>query len=138
MEYGAGIPAHVSLRRRKRTVGCVVSKEGRVVSVGFNGFAPGSTKLDRPSSGDSKHDVVSHAEQNAALYGPKDGLRGAMVYTTLFPCDECLPFLVSSGVRTIITTPYKVKGEGERLTYFRLVPKILERKTKPVDIHVAM
>ncbi len=47
---------------------------------------------------------VCHAELNAILNHASGtgSLRGARIYTTLFPCNECAKALIQSGIAEVI------------------------------------
>jgi dCMP deaminase len=52
---------------------------------------------------DSKYFFVCHAELNAILnYRGNSNLKGARVYVTLFPCNECAKAIIQSGISEII------------------------------------
>lgn len=121
----------------KTGVGCVIVSTDRtaVLSVGWNGFSPRTTALDQPRDKadgrgpDSKYDYVLHAEQNALLFrvGSVSDLRGAIAFTSVFPCDECLPLLVEAKLSRVITVPYSMKKEDSPLQYFKHVPDVLAK-----------
>ena len=48
-----------------------------------------------------KYDYVVHAELNAILNAEGKSLRGAKLYTTLFPCNECAKAIIQSGIKTL-------------------------------------
>ena len=51
---------------------------------------------------DTKYLYVCHAELNAILNYTGSDIKGAKVYTTLFPCNECTKALIQSGVGEVI------------------------------------
>ncbi|WP_118194120.1 deoxycytidylate deaminase [Albibacterium indicum] len=88
-------------------VGAVLSKDTRIISIGYNGPPSGTHNCDEewPGEGcarDSKGScsLALHAEQNAILYAVKNGadLEGATLYTTLSPCLPCARFIFSAGI----------------------------------------
>lgn len=88
-------------------VGAVLTKDTRIVSIGYNGPPAGTHNCDEewPESGcarDSKGScsLALHAEQNAILYAIKNGskLEGATLYVTLSPCIACARLILSSGI----------------------------------------
>jgi len=87
-------------------VGCILVKDKRVVSMGYNGFLPGEehkSVIQEDHSG-KKHEMATiHAEQNAITYGANAGvsLREASVYITHYPCLNCAKLLVSCGIKDI-------------------------------------
>lgn len=105
----------VNLARRshciKRHVGAVLTKDTRIISIGYNGPPPGTHNCDEewPQSGcprDSKGgcSLAIHAEQNAILYAVKNqtSVEGATLYTTLSPCLACARIIYSMGIRRVI------------------------------------
>ena len=97
-EYFMGI-ATLSAQRSKdnstQVGACIVNREHKIVSVGYNGMPTGCSDDDMPweRSGDSpldtKYPFVCHAELNAILNSNIGNLGGCTVYVTLFPCNEC-------------------------------------------------
>jgi len=88
-------------------VGAVLSKDTRIISIGYNGPPAGTHNCDEewPDTGcdrDSKGScsLALHAEQNAILYAVKNGadLQQATLYTTLSPCLPCARLIFSAGI----------------------------------------
>ncbi len=91
-------------------VGAVLTKDTRIISIGYNGPPPGTHNCDEewPETGcdrDSKGScsLALHAEENAVLYAVKNGskIEGATLYTTLSPCIACARLILSSGIREV-------------------------------------
>lgn len=87
-------------------VGCVLVKNKRVVSMGYNGFVTGEEHHSVIVLGpDGKeHEMATiHAEQNAVCYGANTGvsLNKATAYITHYPCLNCAKILASCGVTQI-------------------------------------
>lgn len=94
----------------KAQVGAVLSKDTRIISVGYNGPPAGTHNCDDewPETGcprDSKGScsLALHAEENAILYAVKNGakLDGATMYTTLSPCLPCARLIFSAGITQV-------------------------------------
>lgn len=109
-EYFMGI-AMLSAQRSKdpnTSVGsCIVSPENRILSVGYNGMPRGCSDDEYPwervgGNLETKYFYVCHAELNAILNYTGTDLKGAKVYTTLFPCNECTKALIQSGIAEVI------------------------------------
>ena len=86
---------------------CIVNEEHRIVSIGYNGLPAGCSDDDFPwdKEGaylDTKYPYVCHAELNAILNADMRRVRGCTVYTTLFPCNECVKALLQAGIRKIV------------------------------------
>lgn len=91
----------------KAQVGAVLTKDTRIISIGYNGPPAGTHNCDEewPDHGcerDSKGScsLALHAEQNAILYAVKNGanLEGATLYVTLSPCLPCARLIFSAGI----------------------------------------
>ena len=91
-------------------VGAVLTKDTRIISIGYNGPPAGTHNCDeewgdlgcaRDSKGSCS--LALHAEENAILYGMKNGskIAGATLYTTLSPCIACARLILSSGISTV-------------------------------------
>lgn len=86
---------------------CIVSGEKKILSVGYNGMPTGCSddampwERDGACSLDTKYPFVCHAELNAILnYG--GSLRGARLFSTLFPCNECAKAIIQAGIREVV------------------------------------
>ena len=95
----------------KRHVGAVLTKDTRIISIGYNGPPAGTHNCDEkwPESGcesDSKGgcSLAIHAEQNALLYAVKNNssVEGATLYVTLSPCLACARIILTMGVKKVI------------------------------------
>lgn len=108
--YFMGI-ALLSARRSKdpgtQVGACIVGEDYRILSVGYNGMPIGCADTVMPWARegepmDTKYLFVCHAELNAILNYGGGRLRGATIYTTLFPCNECAKALIQSGIRRVV------------------------------------
>ncbi|HMP98762.1 MAG TPA: dCMP deaminase family protein [Cyclobacteriaceae bacterium] len=95
----------------KRHVGAVLTKETRIISIGYNGPPSGTHNCDVewPEQGcprDSKGgcSLAIHAEQNAILYAVKNNtsVEGATLYVTLSPCLACARIIYTMGIKKVI------------------------------------
>ena len=83
-------------------VGCVIIKDNRVITTGYNGFLK---KCPHTSKIRNDHEQMTvHAEQNAICDAAQRGvsLRDTKAYITHFPCINCCKILISSGIEEII------------------------------------
>lgn len=82
-------------------VGCLLVKDNRIVSQGYNGFLPGCehTSIVR----DGHEQATVHAEQNAIADCAKRGVScdGCTAYITHYPCIICCRMLLASGIKHI-------------------------------------
>ncbi|MBK0382663.1 dCMP deaminase family protein [Pedobacter sp. SD-b] len=95
----------------KNQVGAVLTKDTRIISIGYNGPPANTHNCDEewPEKGcprDSRNScsLALHAEENAILYGIKNGtqIQGATLYTTLSPCIACARLILSSGIKEVM------------------------------------
>ncbi|HWZ14591.1 MAG TPA: dCMP deaminase family protein [Mucilaginibacter sp.] len=114
----------------KAQVGAVLTKDTRIISIGYNGPPAGTHNCDEewPLTGcprDSKGScsLALHAEENAILYAVKNGanLVGATLYTTLSPCLPCARLIFSAGVKKVFFdksyAEYKGIGNDEGVDF---------------------
>jgi len=94
----------------KAQVGAVLTKDTRIISIGYNGPPAGTHNCDEewPETGcprDSKNScsLALHAEENAIIYAVKNGstLEGSTLYLTLSPCIACARIIFSSGIKKV-------------------------------------
>ena len=82
-------------------VGCVLVKENRIISQGYNGFLPG---FPHESIVRNNHEQATiHAEQNALCDCAKRGVscNESIAYITHYPCVICTRLLLASGITQI-------------------------------------
>lgn len=82
-------------------VGCVIVKNNRIVSQGYNGFIAG---LPHTSVVRNDHEQATvHAEQNAIVDCARRGVscEQATAYITHFPCLNCMKLLIASGIQKV-------------------------------------
>ncbi len=94
----------------KAKVGAVLTKDTRIVSLGYNGPPAGTHNCDLiwPDEGcprDSKGScsLALHAEQNAILYAAKSNIsiQGSTLYVTLSPCISCARIIFTMGIKKV-------------------------------------
>ncbi len=86
---------------------CIVGTDNKILTVGYNGMPIGCPDAQKPWARDgapkeTKYLYVCHAELNAILNYNGGNVRGATVYTTLFPCNECAKALIQAGVKRVV------------------------------------
>ena len=82
-------------------VGAVLTREKRIVSMGFNGFPSGTVDDEKLyDDRERKYLRVVHAEKNAILFAKQD-LTGCNLFATHFPCCQCAAFIIQSGISNI-------------------------------------
>ena len=109
-EYFMGM-AILSSQRSKdpntKVGACIVDKDHKVVSNGYNGMPTGidESKIswNKGEGLDSKYLYVCHAELNAILNARNgSSLNGCRCYVTLFPCNNCAKAVIQSGIAEIV------------------------------------
>ena len=116
-EYFMGI-AMLSSQRSKdpstKVGACIVDKDHKVVSIGYNGMPCGipeeELSWEKGEGLDSKYLYVCHAEFNAIL-NTRDGssLKGCTLYVSLFPCNECAKAIIQTGIKEVVYCSNKYK-----------------------------
>tara|TARA_B100001093_G_scaffold83901_1_gene75453 strand:+ start:37988 stop:38398 length:411 start_codon:yes stop_codon:yes gene_type:complete len=82
-------------------VGCLLVKDNRIISQGYNGFLPG---CPHKSIVRNNHEQATvHAEQNALADCAKRGVscNQSTAYITHYPCIICCRLLLASGIKEI-------------------------------------
>jgi dCMP deaminase len=86
----------------KLKVGCIIVKENRIVSSGYNGHFSGCEHITITRD---NHEVsIVHAEMNAISDAAKRGVSidNSTAYITHRPCLNCTLLLIASGIKCII------------------------------------
>ena len=82
-------------------VGCLLVKDNRIISQGYNGFLPGCPH--ESILRDNHEQATLHAEQNALMDCAKRGVscKGATAYITHYPCIICARLLLAAEIKKI-------------------------------------
>ena len=99
-------------------VGCVIVKNNRLISMGYNGFLAGTDHRSIVRWGHEQATI--HAEINAITDAAKRGVSidDTIAYITHYPCINCFKALASSGVKKIYyQVDYKNNPILEELGY---------------------
>lgn len=103
-------------------VGAVITKDRRILSIGYNGAPHGFNDEIVPKDSEScelvnqKNTYMVHSELNAILNfrGSLSELKDSIVYVTVSPCHECAKALIQLGVKAVIyDTLYHRKETSE-------------------------
>ncbi len=91
-------------------VGAVIANDQhQVLSIGYNGFPRGvEDRVSRYNDRETKLLFVAHAERNALDNAFVD-VRGATLYTSLCPCNECAKSIIQKGIKRVVTPPPPVE-----------------------------
>jgi dCMP deaminase len=85
-------------------VGCVLVKNKRVVSTGYNGFPKNiSDSFDRLMDREQKYEITVHAETNAVTTAALHGVSTdeCVAYVTFSPCSRCASVLINAGITAV-------------------------------------
>ena len=127
-EYFMGI-ALLSAQRSKdintQVGACIVSREKKILSLGYNGMPTGCNDDEMPweREGDAintKYMYVCHAELNAILNRGDVSLANSILYVTLFPCNECAKAIIQSGIKEIVYMSDKYASQANTIVSKRL------------------
>lgn len=81
---------------------CILNKDGRVLSVGYNGLLPKfNINEDFFNDRDNRRKYMIHAEINA-LSLVKRGDKPHLLASTLLPCSNCATNIVAYGVKSVV------------------------------------
>lgn len=109
-EYFMGVARLAGMRSKdphSQVGSCIVSRNNKILSIGYNGFPRGCSDDEYPwaREGDAlntKYLYVTHSELNAILNYRGGSLEGSKIYVSLFPCNECSKAIIQSGISEII------------------------------------
>ena len=121
-QYFMGIAVLSSERSKDpntRVGACIVNDENKILSMGYNGAPIGFSDDVMPwaregANLDTKYPYVCHSELNAILNCPTS-VKGARVYVTLFPCNECAKLIVQAGIKEVLFLSDKFKDKEGNL-----------------------
>lgn len=87
---------------QRAQVGCVIVREGRIVSTGYNG--PLGDNCELTCDTDNPCINAIHAEANAIYFASKHGisLEGCTLYCNYSPCKKCSEAIIQSGIVKVV------------------------------------
>ena len=87
---------------KRLNVGSVIVKDGRLISMGYNGFISGAKHVSRVK--DNHEQSIIHSEINAIADCAKRGtsLSNAIIYITHYPCLHCFRAIAASNIKQIV------------------------------------
>ena len=88
-------------------VGCVLVKDRKIISMGYNGFPRLiEDDLNRLIDREVKYEMTVHAEQNAVITAALHGIStaGSTAYVTFSPCSRCAAVLINAGISTVVVS----------------------------------
>jgi dCMP deaminase len=100
----------------RRKVGCIIVKDNRILSLGYNGTPRGMKNCfeggckrcvehhnNLTSSGQSLDTCLClHAEENAMLYLSINDMEGSIMYVSIMPCLSCAKKIIQCGIKKVI------------------------------------
>lgn len=100
----------------RRKVGCLVVKNQRIISDGYNGTPSGFENICEDENNVSKPYVL-HAEANAItkLARSHNNSDGSTLYITDSPCIECSKLIIQAGIKRVVYTRKYRLTEGLEL-----------------------
>ena len=104
----------------RKKVGCLIVKEGAIVSDGYNGTPSGfNNNCETKGLGATLYTKpeVLHAESNAItkLAKSTQSSDGATMYITISPCMECSKLIIQSGIKRVVYKAFYKNDEGIKL-----------------------
>ena len=96
-------------KANRRQVGCLVVRDKRIISDGYNGTPHGFDNTCEGEDGKTLPEVL-HAESNALtkLAKSTQSSERATLYVTLSPCYGCAKLIIQSGIdRVVYSEVYK-------------------------------
>lgn len=87
----------------RKKVGCVIVKDRRILSFGYNGMPEGWDNCCEDDHGNTRPEVL-HAENNALmkLCQSHESSTGSVLFTTLSPCFSCSILIYQAGISEVI------------------------------------
>ena len=111
----------------RKKVGCLIVKDGSIISDGYNGTPKGfdnaceTGEVDRLDEHDesvliTKPEVL-HAESNAItkLAKSTQSSKGATMYITISPCVDCSKLIIQSGIKRVVYKKFYKNDKGIKL-----------------------
>ena len=119
---------------KRAQVGCVLVKDHRIISIGYNGMPSGWTNecetTDEYGFNAVTKEEVLHAETNAIakVAQSNESAKGATIYTTCAPCLHCAKLIYQSGITRVV---YKHEYRDKKgLTFLEECDILLEQMEK--------
>ena len=136
-------------------VGAILTKDGRIISMGYNGTPSGFINCDKyfhtnPNiitgnlldpqfkkqfrkihhQWSNIHEI--HAQMNAILFAAKSGIgiNNSTLYCTVFPCQHCLKNIIQSGITQLVYGQMYDLGEYDNTFMQFIKQKITIRQYK--------
>ena len=88
---------------KRKQVGALIVRDKMIISDGYNGTPSGFENICEDEQGYTKWYVL-HAEANAILKvaGSTQSCRGATLYITMSPCQQCSKLIHQAGIKRLV------------------------------------
>ena len=99
---GLAVAASARSACERLQVGCVLTRDRRVLATGMNGWVAWQPHISVIR--DNHEQATLHAEQNAICQAARHGVNvdGATAYVTHFPCLRCAMLLCAAGIVEVV------------------------------------
>ncbi len=142
-EYFMGVAILSSYRSKDphtKVGACIVNEDKKIIGIGYNGLPFGCSDNEFPWGRegevlDTKYPYVVHAEPNAIL-NSSASLKGATIYVTLFPCNECAKLIIQSGIKHIVYMSDKYRGEYSNIASKKMFEAAGITYTKMQEVNI--
>jgi len=94
--------AKLSVAKRAQ-VGCIIVKDNRIISIGYNGMPSGWDNVCEIPGEDKTKPEVLHAETNAIakVAQSNDSCKDAVLFCTHLPCIHCAKIIHQAGISKV-------------------------------------
>lgn len=82
-------------------VGACITKNNRIISIGFNGIPTGLEDEKYLHPRETKISCIIHAEMNA-IFTANVPLADSTLYVTGAPCSNCASAIIQCGIKTVV------------------------------------
>lgn len=99
-EYFMGVAQLSGMRSKDPSTqvgACIVSRENKILSMGYNGFPNGCADESFPWARE-----------------------GTKLYVSLFPCNECAKAIIQAGIKTVVYASDKYDGQPSNIASKRM------------------
>ena len=93
---------------------CIVSKDNKILSVGYNGAPKGFEDDEMPWDREGEF-------LNAILNSHGANLEDSKIYVDLFPCNECAKAIIQAGIKEVIYLSDKYSNTESNIASKRLL-----------------
>lgn len=99
--------------------GCVIAREKRIVSIGYNGLPQGIADDDRLNNRELKYQLIVHGERNAIIFATESLLDTIIYCYPLMPCPACAGMIIQAGIRRVVAPEFKEERWQKQLDITR-------------------